>query len=113
MDNEEVKNLNETMKRFEKLLQIARMELHWQPFRFNTGSVQHCYVQKNRHCQVDGIHNPNPTSTQVTLKEEGVIIYQNTLAPYSSDPRLELPFMRECVLTTDGNAITIWGKIRA
>lgn len=109
---EEVKRHNETIQRFEKFLGILRNELHWAAFRFNTGSDQQCYVQK-QHCFVDGIHNPNAANVTVTLKEDGVVIYQETIAPGATSANLRIPFMRECVLVTDGAAVTIWGRIRS
>lgn len=110
-DDTQTKQLTDTIRRFEKLLGILRNELQWQAFRFNTGqSVKSC-VQK-QHCFVDGIHNPAATNTQVSLYEDGVLVYNTTLPPGQTERQLQLPFMRECVLLTDGNAVTIWGRIR-
>lgn len=110
--DEALKQFNATVQRFEKFLSILRNELHWQAFRFNTGSSERCYIQK-QHCFVDGLHNPNGVDVTVTLSEDGVNFFNDTLAPGYTSPPIKMPFMRECVIVTDGLPVTIWGRIRS
>ena len=112
MDDVTLAQHNEVVSRMDAMVALLRRGSHYQAFRFNTGSNSQCHVQK-QHSFIDGIHNPNATNTTVTLKEDGVVVYQNTLAPGDTVPAIGMPFMRECVLITDGNAVTIWGRIRA
>lgn len=112
MDEDNLKRHTELLGRLDAMVMVLRRGSNYPSYKFNTGSDSQCYVQKNVHSFVDAIHNPNANPVQVTLMEEGVTMYSNTVAPGDTLPLYGMPFMRECVLVTDGAAITIWGRVR-